>query len=596
MNPALARILGPLLLLGLIGYGLVFLAEWLNGQIPDGPLSMLAVLAGGGLAVALWLARLAWLLWPGWRWKWRAWFYLVAWGYGLGLAGWEHWQRWREAGEFGQLDAGMSIAVAIVSALVFLLGMTHGKARAAGDALVERGARLIDADAAQRAIWGRKHEPDDALIRLGGLDVPPGVETKHFMLCGSTGSGKTQAIQRILDAVRARRGRVLAADSGGEFFSRYAVPGDLLLNPFDWRSAPWSPFAEIEADYDCQRIAASAIPDREGAGGEWNRYAQSLLAEVLLALHKRGDHSTRELLRCLTAADADELAGLLAGTPGAAVVGSGNDRMLASVRSIIATYLGAWRYLPDAGEFSIRRWIRDEDSPAWLFATYRDDQLALLRHLIATWLDLALVEALTLSEDESRQLWFVFDECDSLGKVGELAQALAKLRKHGGRCVLGCQTVAQLRDTYGANTAQTLAANAASKLILRAGDNETARYFSAELGDQDIARVAVSSGQSSQDGRLAGSSSQSTSVQRTRRAAVLPAELMRLPDLEGFLCLAGVPAAIRLKLEYRSVPQHVPAYLPLADRPAEDPATPPPGDLDVDAGEIEPGGGLVDQT
>ena len=140
----------------------------------------------------------------------------------------------------------------------------------------------------RRELWGGKHKPIELLIRLGGLDVPPDLENRRFLFRGSTGSGKTRAIQRILDAVRPWGGRLLAADSGGEFFSRYTRDEDILLNPFDDRSAGWSPFAEIEAGYDCQRIARSAIPDREGAGGEWNRYAQTLLAEVLLALYNRG--------------------------------------------------------------------------------------------------------------------------------------------------------------------------------------------------------------------------------------------------------------------------------------------------------------------
>lgn len=34
--------------------------------------------------------------------------------------------------------------------------------------------------------------------------------------------------------------------------------------------------------------------------------------------------------------------------------------MLNNTRGIIATYLGVWRYLPDAGTFSVREWMQDE--------------------------------------------------------------------------------------------------------------------------------------------------------------------------------------------------------------------------------------------
>lgn len=35
----------------------------------------------------------------------------------------------------------------------------------------------------------------------------------------------------------------------------------------------------------------------------------------------------------------------------------------------------------------------------WLYLTYQDNQMAMLRNLVATWLELAIVEGLSLSEE-----------------------------------------------------------------------------------------------------------------------------------------------------------------------------------------------------
>ncbi|KAG0921963.1 hypothetical protein G6F32_014873 [Rhizopus arrhizus] len=102
--------------------------------------------------------------------------------------------------------------------------------------------------------------------------------------------------------------------------------------------------------------------------------------------------------------------------------------MLNNTRGIIATYLGVWRYLPDVGTFSVREWVQDETRTGWLFVTYRDDQMGLLRGLVASMLELGIVEGLSLSENQDRGLWFVFDEVDSLGKVSSLRSGLTKLR------------------------------------------------------------------------------------------------------------------------------------------------------------------------
>lgn len=547
MPPLVGRLLLALALLAGVFAG----AEWLADNVLPAPGSPGGTAAAYGLAaaaLALWARSARLVVRAG---AVRAWFWLVAWAAALVYASIGIVPAWGL--EPDPLPVAGVLALAASGAGTMLAAVSRSKAVAARP-VVERGTSVVEAAVAQKAIWGRTR-PGAGVIRFGGLSFPPGVETRHLLLSGSTGSGKTQALHRVVSAVRDRGGRALVADSGAEFLSRYAYEGDVVLNPFDARSAEWSPFAEIEAPYDAARIAAAAIPEREGAGGEWNHYARSLLGETLGVLHARGEHSMRELLRVLTAAEPGELAELLGDTPAAVLASEGNDRMLASVRGIVATYLGAWRFLPDRGGFSVRGWIRDE-AAGWLWLPYRDDQLALLRHLAATWIDLAAVEALTLGESAARDLWIVLDELDSLGKVASLDQGLAKGRKYGLRIVMGCQTVAQLRATYGRDTAQTISANAGSKLLLRAGDHETAQYFAGELGDQDIARQTETVSD-----RGAAAASRSTSIQRSRQAAVMPAELLALPDLCGYLSLAGFPAVVRLQLDVLDVPRMVEPFV-----------------------------------
>jgi type IV secretory pathway TraG/TraD family ATPase VirD4 len=50
----------------------------------------------------------------------------------------------------------------------------------------------------------------------------------------------------------------------------------------------------------------------------------------------------------------------------------------------------------------------------------------------------------------------IVDELDALGQIDGLKDALARLRKFGGRCVLGFQCIAQVSSTYGQGEAQIL--------------------------------------------------------------------------------------------------------------------------------------------
>jgi hypothetical protein len=57
---------------------------------------------------------------------------------------------------------------------------------------------------------------------------------------------------------------------------------------------------------------------------------------------------------------------------------------------------------------------------------------------------------MSLGEGDWR-LWFVVDELDALGAIDGLPDALARLRKFGGRCALGFQSMSQEGNQSSAN-------------------------------------------------------------------------------------------------------------------------------------------------
>lgn len=369
-------------------------------------------------------------------------------------------------------------------------------------------------------------------IIIGSVEISHTVENQHFAICGTTGSGKTQAINNILLTIEKRNKKAIVVDAGGGFISRFYTEADRILNPFDQRSVLWSPFAEIRQDYDCQMIVKLAIPDGSDSSKEWNFYAQTLLAECLLALYKQKNYSISELLYYISSSSQQELASLISGTPAAILTQEGNDKMLNNTRAVIATYINAWRYLPDTHNFSIRNWIQDERDTAWLFISYQDNQIQMLRNFVAMCLGISITENLCLPESSEREIWHIYDEIDTLGKVDSLRAGLTKLRKYGGRVILGLQTISQLQETYGGYEAQTLLANISTKLILRAGDNETASYFSRELGEQEIIQYSESYTETDGKNKL---DSVSESYSQKRQFAVMPSEIMQLQDLVGIL-------------------------------------------------------------
>jgi hypothetical protein len=252
------------------------------------------------------------------------------------------------------------ILLGVLVGLVWLMGL---RKKIENADIVLRGSHLLSGAQLNIALYGKQWDPkvlsNPRLITVGGALIPGEVEAQHLLFSGTTGSGKTQAINRVLRAIRHRKRRALIADAGGGFLSRFYQSGDLILNPFDARSVDWSPFAEIRTEYDFARIAKATIPEASGEASQWHHYAQTLLGETMLAMYKRGQRSIKQLLHYLTVADSKELGELLAGTPASILCARGNDKMLSNTRGIISTFLVVWRYLSDNGQFSVREWVRD---------------------------------------------------------------------------------------------------------------------------------------------------------------------------------------------------------------------------------------------
>ncbi len=247
-----------------------------------------------------------------------------------------------------------------------------------------------------------------------------------------------------------------------------------------------------------------------------------------------------------------ELIEVVAGTPAAPFLEEGNARMFGSVRAVAVSALASLDYVREqpGQPFSVRQWVRE--GRGVLFLTYQPEQIAALSSLVATWLRLSIFQTMGLGEvdDEnpSRRLWFVIDELDALGRINGLKDALARLRKAGGRCVLGFQSIAQVSTIYGQGDARTIVENCSNTLILRCSASErggTSEFASNLIGQREIVRKTVSVSQSS-SGWMQRSNSVNYGEEHRLEHAVLASEIEQLPDREGYLKFASVDAWARV--------------------------------------------------
>jgi hypothetical protein len=258
-------------------------------------------------------------------------------------------------------------------------------------------------------ISGRGSQSPTA-ITLAGIPISTADETKHFKIIGTTGTGKSTAIQELLSAALARGDRAIIADPDGGYLSRFYDPDrDVILNPFDPDARKWDLFGEITNDYDVEQLARSLIPDRGGEDRVWSGYARTVLSAVVQQMISVNMRNDADLVRLLVNAPLSELRKLLPQTSAAPFLEEGNEKMFGSVRSVAASAIEALKYTVQhkAEPLSVRQWVRQGAARqnggrgGVLFIPYRAGEIAALASMISAWMRLGIFEAMDREEGDS---------------------------------------------------------------------------------------------------------------------------------------------------------------------------------------------------
>ena len=467
---------------------------------------------------------------------------------------------------------GANLVAVVVYMFAGLFGglfwASRGQPRAA---TLGRGAMVADGASAQIAAQKERKRAlakptRDFPLNLAGVSVPFEDESKHFKLMGTTGVGKSSAMRELLHGALYRGDRAIITDPDGGYLSRFYNPkrGDVILNPFDQRSGKWDLYAELRNPYDIEQLARALIPDRPGADPTWTGYGRTFFSAVTRQTQIAGLNDIGELYRLLTSASREELRLVVAGTPAAPFLEEGSDRLFSSARSTTTGAVQSLDYIrgQTGAAFSVREWVKS--GKGVLFLPYQADQIAALKSTISTWMRLAIFQTLSLGEGDHR-MWFAVDELDALGPIDGLSDALPRLRKFGGRCALGFQSISQVSTTYGQGLAQSMVENCGSTLIMRCSASEnggTSRFASRLIGEREVTRLAHSESRSSGSIMQPDRQTRGSSEHHATEYAVMPAEIEQLPDRTGFLKFPSQPAWMRVGFDYYDIPKIAEPFVP----------------------------------
>lgn len=338
---------------------------------------------------------------------------------------------------------------------------------------------------------------------IGKMPLVKGSETKHFLVTGSTGSGKTNLIHNILLQVQSKKQPVIIIDQTGEMIAKYYSPerGDIIFNPLDARSAAWDFWADCNTTEELERFARILFSfNRKRAGHNtdpfWEQSAESVFIACAHYQKTIGELSIEQLCKLLRNNSLHTLQMKLKGTEASRYLEAENKTTASSILSVLATSSKPLSYLRDqtnengCNSFSLNEHFRniDKGSDSWLFLATKPSSRDLTLPLVACLTELAFSKVVDIGINEDRRIWFVFDELSALGRLPALSNLMTEGRKYGACIVSGLQSLNQLYVSYGQYEGSTIFGQFGTNFFFRNNEPAIAKMVSSLCGKETIYR------------------------------------------------------------------------------------------------------------
>lgn len=369
------------------------------------------------------------------------------------------------------------------------------------------GRRLLSDTAATSGL--AKQASEECSIHGGGLKLHPSFpfrlsldrETRHFLILGSIGGGKTQAILPLMLAAQERGDRMIVHDTKGDFTSN--LPGDpIIIAPWDTRSMAWDIAADCQTKQDARELATRLVP--ESKDPMWSFAARQILVGFLISLQQqRGQEWGWRDLAALVPLPQPELLLLMAkyNPEGVRAVEEASKTTqsilitLSSYMSIVFDLADAWGDKPADQRISFLDWLAGDTHQQQTLILQNSGRFAgLSRAYIGGIIGLlsSKINSPDFEDSKTRKIWFFLDEFPQLGKLENFSPLLEVGRSKGVRVVIGAQDMAQIQKLYGDEDAQSWASMVGTQIFARINPGETADWVAKLVGDRIVERPNLS--------------------------------------------------------------------------------------------------------
>lgn len=371
-----------------------------------------------------------------------------------------------------------------------------------------------------KVIYGRmvadNEPPPDiplAVVRIPGSfnkkPTPFGLSkemlSKHILLVGGTGSGKTNLFYHIVKQLKRKMTEddtLLIFDSKGDFHKKFFSDGDVIIgNSAQYRqqSAKWNIYNEIIADgkdnisvsQNTQEICKSLFAKRTESNTNnpfFPNAARDLFASIIICLVREGiSFYNKDLKNTLDSTSVDGLRSMLASYKDLAAVASYiGEKSGAQAQGVLSEMYSVTRdvltgVFADVGDFSMRQFIRQKGGKT-LFIEYDLAIGDVLSPIYTLLFDLALKEALGRTATQGN-VYLVVDELKLLPNLRHLEDGINFGRSLGVKILAGLQSIDQLNANYDKEAkARNVVTGFSSVFAFQSNDSNTREFVSKLFG------------------------------------------------------------------------------------------------------------------
>jgi type IV secretory pathway TraG/TraD family ATPase VirD4 len=327
----------------------------------------------------------------------------------------------------------------------------------------------------------------------GALRFDDAYLSKHVLFLGGIGTGKTNAMMQLVQALRNKAGPddvFVVFDTKGDFLHEFYRPGDAVISSDPAAGAGgvvWNLFRDLLDSDPAARgdqiyeIASTVFSDELSHAGQnlfFAAAARDIFTAAVEAMSREDQvHSNADLRARLEGSCADllylldehpDLAGSARYLEGD---GQASDSVLAFLQQTLNKSFSSAFRLP--GDFSVREFVRGKGGRA-LFVEY---DIAIGSRLLPVYrvlMDMAIKEALSLGRLGARgSVFFVLDEFALLPQLSHVGDGINFGRSLGLKFIVGTQNVNQVLKAYGFETGQSILSGFGTVLAFRLMDDSS---------------------------------------------------------------------------------------------------------------------------